>query len=291
MSDSHLERDVGESSSHMAEPVPSAVDNRLGLEAALDSNPWVITPHKPNYILPLTYNSNVNTQPFEYTGKADSIKNTEVKFQISFKFPVARNLFDKKADLYFAYTNQSMWQLYASDVSSPYRDTIHEPELFLAFKSNREFFGWKNKLNLIGLVHQSNGREVPLSRSWNRLFANSIFERGRWVVSVRPWYRIPEDDKTDPTTSDGDDNPDIYKYMGYGEIRLVYKRKDQILSLLSRNNLTSDGRGAVELDYSFPLHGKLRGYMQYFYGYGETLIDYDARSNRVGIGIAISDFL
>lgn len=118
-----------------------------------------------------------------------------------------------------------------------------------------------------------------------------MFERGDWVLSVRPWYRIPETEKTDPTSSDGDDNPDIYKYMGYGEIRLTYSRNKQVLSVLSRNNLTSDGRGAFELDYSFPLYGKLKGYAQYFYGYGETLIDYDARSNRVGIGVAISDWL
>lgn len=280
-----------EPSSYMSEPAKSAIDSRLGLEAALDSNPWVITPHKPNYLLPLTYNSNVNTRPFDFTGKSDSIKHTEVKFQISFKFPVARNLFDKRADLYFAYTNQSFWQLYASNVSSPFRDTIHEPELFLTFKSNREFFGWTNKLNLIGLVHQSNGRELPLSRSWNRVYANSVFERGNWVFSVRPWYRIPEDEKTDPTSTDGDDNPDIYKYIGYGEFRLLYNRNNQILSFMSRNNLTSEGRGAVELNYSFPLYGKLRGYMQYFYGYGESLIDYDARTNRVGVGIAISDWL
>lgn len=147
----------GEASRDIGESPRSAVEERFSLEAELDSNPWVITPHKPNYILPLTYNSSVNTRPFDFTGETDSLKRTEAKFQISFKFPLARDLLGTRTDMYFAYTNQSMWQLYAKDVSSPFRDTTHEPELFLAFKNNRDFLGWTNKLNLIGLVHQSNG--------------------------------------------------------------------------------------------------------------------------------------
>jgi len=60
---------------------------------------------------------------------------------------------------------------------------------------------------------------------------------------------------------------------------------------MSRNNLTSDGKGALELSYSFPLYGKLKGYLQYFNGYGQSLIDYNARANSFGIGVAISDWL
>ena len=278
-------------------PAPAASDEphdrrgtASGAGRTLDENPWVITPHKPNYLLPIAYNSNLNTEPFVFTGEQDAMEKNEVKFQISFKFPLARNLFNSNTDAYFAYTNQSYWQVYTDGISAPFRDTNHEPEFILAHKNDWELFGWKNSLLMAGFAHQSNGRSVPLSRSWNRLYASAVFERGNWAFNIKPWYRLPEDEKTSPLDTEGDDNPDIYKYMGYGELRLFYHSNGHVVTLMERNNLTSDSKGAVELDYSFPLYGKMKGYVQYFYGYGESLIDYDARTNRVSAGVAISDW-
>ena len=274
----------------LSEAAPTGAEQRLALEESLDENPWVITPHKPNYLLPIAYNSNVNTAPFVHTGEQDAIEKNEVKFQISFKFPLARNLFNSNTDAYFAYTNQSYLQAYSDGISAPFRETNHEPEIILAHKNDWELFGWKNSLLMAGFAHQSNGRSVPLSRSWNRLYASAVFERGNWAFNIKPWYRLPEDEKTSPLDTEGDDNPDIYKYMGYGELRLFYHSNGHVVTLMERNNLTSDSKGAVELDYSFPLYGKMKGYVQYFYGYGESLIDYDARTNRVSAGVAISDW-
>ena len=35
----------------------------------------------------------------------------------------------------------------------------------------------------------------------------------------------------------------------------------------------------------------LRLYAQYYYGYGESLLDYAAKSERIGFGIIFNDFL
>jgi phospholipase A1 len=62
--------------------------------------------------------------------------------------------------------------------------------------------------------------------------------------------------------------------------------------MLARNNLRSDGNyGAIELGMSFPLIDKIRGYAQFFNGYGESLIDSNHSINRVGIGILLTDIL
>ena len=251
--------------------------------------PFTLMAHKPNYLLIAAhntygYNSAVYQEQYnEFSLEADY---TEAQFQLSVKFPLAVNLFDV-VDLYAAYTNRSFWQVYNSDISSPFRETNHEPEGWLQFTPNWEIFGFKNSANLFGIVHQSNGRGGVLSRSWNRLYANFIIERGSFALSFKPWYRLPEEEEND-------DNPDITDYLGHYQLRGAYKWKEHVFSMMSRNNLESGfTNGAVELSWSFPLwhYPYLKGYVQYFTGYGESLIDYDQYVNRIGIGVALTDWL
>jgi len=265
----------------------SALTARIKEEKETRERPFVITPHRPNYILPLAYTSSPNEDPWQkaFPGENTSMQNVEVKFQISWKFPVISDIYKDNGDLYFAYTNRSIWQAYNSDISSPFRSSDHEPEAWLAFENDWEFLGFKNRLINVGAVHQSNGRAGTLSRSWNRLYATFVFERKNFYFSIKPWFRIPEDD-------DDDDNPDIWKYMGHGEFQGVYKLEGHTFGLLFRNNLYADeNKGAIQVDWSFPLYQKIRGYVQYFNGYGESLIDYNASSNSLGVGIQLTDWL
>ena len=84
---------------------------------------------------------------------------------------------------------------------------------------------------------------------------------------------------------------DIADYMGHFEFTTVYTKRNHEFSLMLRNNLKSDNKGAVQLDWSFPAWGRLRGYAQYFNGYGESLVDYNQHVERFGVGILLTDFL
>jgi len=269
-----------------ATPAPqeeSALDKRIRSERLTSENSFVLTPHRPNYILPLAYNWTLNKAA--YGPEGDKLQPAEIKFQISFKADVAENIFGDNGDLYVAYTQISQWQAYNSDNSSPFRETNYEPEAFLAFTTDVPVLGLRNRVLSFGIAHQSNGREEPLSRSWNRIYAEFILDRGQFAMSLKPWYRIREPAETD-------NNPDIGRFMGPGELRLIYEWKKYVAALMVRNNFRlHDQKGAEQLEFSFPLVGRVKGYVQYFYGYGDTLIDYNARTNCLGIGVLLTDWL
>jgi phospholipase A1 len=260
----------------------TAVERRAKEEQTVTHSRWAILPHRPNYILPYTYNDSPS-QPA--AADAPQFDNEEAKFQISFKLPLWERMFGSNADLYFAYTQISFWQVYNTENSSPFRDTNYEPEGVVILHTDNDLWGFKNRQLAFGLVHQSNGRGADvLSRSWNRIYAAGTLEKGNFASSLKVWYRIPEDEEND-------DNPDIEDYLGNGELRMGFGWRNHVFATMLRNNLMSDNRGAVELDWSFPLLPKLKGYVQYFYGYGESLIDYNHKNNRIGVGVLLSDWL
>ena len=87
-------------------------------------------------------------------------------------------------------------------------------------------------------------------------------------------------------------NNDITHFLGNGKILLAYKLGSNVFSLMTRNNVQSNfKRGAEELTWSFPLHRHLRGYIQAFSGYGQSLIEYNHYSNAFALGITLNDWL
>ena len=70
-----------------------------------------------------------------------------------------------------------------------------------------------------------------------------------------------------------DDNPGIEAYMGQMEATFAYRIGTQTIAAVVKNNLRSNNKGGIQLDYSFPLFGHFKGYVQAYSGYGENLID------------------
>ena len=267
-----------------------AASRRLALEYQAYQNRFALEAHKPNYLLPLVYLNQRNQPPFvaDYDDPLDSL---EVQFQLSLKATLAKGALFGRGRLYLGYTNKSFWQAYNSNVSRPFRETNHEPELWLSFESPLTAFGLNNVTNSIGINHQSNGRSGAFSRSWNRIIASSVWEKDNFAFALRTWYRLPENEEDFPGDPEGDDNPDIDDFLGYGDYRFAYSSGHHTWSLKLRNFVTGNNRGAVEFSWSFPFGDRVGGYINYFNGYGESLIDYNAKTESLGLGIELTDWL
>ena len=269
-----------------------AISERMIKEKKSAFDPYVITPHKMNYILPVMITDDINVAPYKgYSNWGDDLKDIEVKFQLSIKVPLTRgNLLNKGDQLFFGFSLMSWWQLYSGSISRPFRETNYQPEIFYFTPTKWHPFN-TNTAFILGFEHESNGRSQLLSRSWNRIYANFLFEKNNFALSFRPWYRVPEGSKATTVDTVGDDNIDINDYMGYFELGLVYKlQHDYEFSMKLRENFAQNN-GAIELGITFPLWGRLKGYAQYINGYGESLIDYNYNQQRLGIGIALTEIL
>ena len=267
----------------------SLLDSRWELAKDSKLGVFQMRAYKPVYLLPAFWSSDVNetpsspnpdntvTTPLELTS-------VEAKFQLSFKTKFVENVFGDNGDIWGGYTQSSRWQVYNGEQSRPFRETNYEPEVMLVFRNNYSIGGWKGRMAGIGINHQSNGRSDPLSRSWNRVIVNVGLDRENWAFVVRPWWRIPD--------GNDDDNPDIEDYIGRGDAMLVYSKGGHEFSVVGRHSLRGGdaSHGSLQMDYGFPIDRSLRGHVQVFHGYGESLIDYNHKATYVGLGISLLEW-
>ena len=243
--------------------------------------------HNPMYLMPIWYNSSPNYAPSSPTRGAalqerfSDQKRIETKMQVSFKSKIAEDLFKSRADLWFGYTQKSDWQIYNQGRrSAPFRNTDYEPEIFIT-QPVKSRLPWGGRLRMLGVgfAHQSNGQSRPESRSWNKVYAMAGMEWGKLTVIPRVWMRLFD------SSGEDNDNPDLTKYLGYGDVKLQYRLNDKHnFSTTLRYNPKS-GYGAAEAAYTFPIKGKLQGVVRGFHGYGESLIDYNHKQSGIGFGL------
>ena len=245
-----------------------------------------LKPYKSNYLLLYTYSSQPNNlptspNPLNQVLIPYALDNRDVKFQISLKYALAD--FQEYGAVWFGYTQLSLWQFYNKTNSQPFRETVYEPELIYSLRPT-DF----SILNL-GAVHQSNGESNPRSRSWNRVYIQpgiEIIDDGsnRLLLQVRWWQRTQE-------TLAGDDNPDIADFLGYREVELRYVQDGGWqVDAIARSK-------SIQLDVAAPWRtwfmldgaeeGNLNIHLQYFSGYGETLLDYNQNHVNWGIGVSV----
>ncbi|MDO8925509.1 MAG: phospholipase A [Sideroxyarcus sp.] len=208
----------------------------------------------------------------------------EMKFQISVK---GHMMGEDRTTLWFGYTQLSFWQFYDWEHSQPFRENNFEPELILSHRPQdwSPAPGWATAFINTGIVHHSNGQVLPRSRGWNRIYMQAGLERDfgderKLAMLPRLWKRL-DGGGTD------DDNPDIEHYLGHGDLELRYQHNGKaVLTALLRIrsvqlDLALSSKLLTSMLHSTNLH------LQYFNGYGESLIDYNQRHHTLGIGISM----
>ena len=236
------------------------------------------------------------TSPSEgHTATPTSYQANEMRIGLSVRTKIAQGLLtqddpSKKDSLWFGYSQQSTWQLFNGAISRPFRTTDHEPELMYVYPTNIALpGGWRWRYTGLGLVHQSNGQSLPYSRSWNRYYLMAGMELDdSFQLSAKVWKRIKEG-------ADSDDNPDIANFIGRAELTGRWNiNRDNTLSATLRNNLRSDGRGSIRLEWLKAMgdsaKSNLRFHTQLFHGYGDTLADYNRKRTVLSVGLSLVDF-
>jgi len=246
-----------------------APDTELDPDAARFASAF--SPYEPNYF------------------SAGSHGPTNARYQVSLKFrffnPETKTPFLEK--IFFGYSQNSIWDL--SSDSKAFRDSTYRPSLFFLDDTISQWTFWGTKLGIQGgFEHESNGKDGADSRSLDTVFVRPTLTfplQSNHFISVSPKiYDYLEDE----------DNPDIAEYRGYVDLLLKIGERDgwQLATTLRKG--TSPDPYRIQMDASFPLKnktfGNLGGYLhlQYFNGYGETLIDYNQRVHtqfRVGLMI------
>jgi phospholipase A1/A2 len=234
--------------------------------------------------------------PLNNATTATDYRTTEMRLSLSVRTKIAQGIFAYRGEgmdsLWFAYTQQSYWQLFTPQLSRPFRSTDHEPEvLYVAPVQSAQPGTWRMRLAGVGLVHQSNGQSLPLSRSWNRVYLMGGFERDNLQLQARIWDRINE-------SRANDDNPGISNYIGRGELVARWQpNRANLFMFTGRHALTSDGHGSVRLEWfrtladtGIGVPNGLRLHTQLFSGYGDTLLDYNFRRTVLSVGFSLVEW-
>lgn len=279
----------------------SATSRFWELESGTDCGVLGIRGYRPLSVSVIASNS-VNTQPSSPSAghsapQALPYQSAETRLQLSLRTKLAQGLLTqgdptRRDSLWFTYTQQSYWQLFNPTLSRPFRNTDHEPELIYIYPTAATLpWGWRWRYTGLGLVHQSNGQSLPLSRSWNRVYAMLGAEwQDAWKVQAKFWRRLPE------RLAD-DDNPDISDHIGRAELSASWTPDAfNTWGLTWRHSLHPTANGSVRLEWLKALghdsssKSALRLHTQLFTGFGDSLVDYNRRRTVLSVGLSLVDF-
>lgn len=253
-------------------------------------------PHKAVYILPY-YHS--------FTQPAEGDKDTETKFQFSFKIPIVKfpsllpTLYKNTTEcqrcedgIYFAYTQTAWFQNYNREDSRPFRDIDYQPELFYHMQLlDTMLYDKRMRIYAIfGYRHLSNGERELRSRTMNAVVGGGgleirTLESGIFGVELMTWNYIAKG-----RDSFQHDNPDLPQYYGNAWSRVYYVYGRNLFEYIHRGSYAQVGYPTYdELGYTLRISDNLGIYVQYVDGYGDNIFEYRTHARRIGVGLRLWD--
>ncbi|MDP2225897.1 MAG: phospholipase A [Moraxellaceae bacterium] len=214
------------------------------------------------------------------------------KFQFSLKYRVINPDEDNRLhwweQLYFGYTQTSIWDLQSE--SKPFRDSSYRPTLFYENPKVTRFPAFSGLLGVrAGIEHESNGKDLPDSRSINIAFIRPTFtlpatrKRG-YIWSIAPKVY---------TYLEKSENEDIADYRGYMDLQIKLRHAESWEYLTTLRKGMQGTKGSIQVDATYPFRGLLSNvngffHVQYFNGHGESILDYNVKQpSQIRIGLVV----
>lgn len=204
--------------------------------------------------------------------------NSDAKFQVSIRQRLTNSTLPFKTYFFLTYTQKAFWNVFQD--SFPFRDLNFNPSLGFgrALVRHDRFLG----TIMLQFEHESNGKDGLDSRSWNKVsFGTNFMFTDRWTFHAKAWIPIV----------DGDNNKDIVHYSGWGLFGMEYSSPKKKYNA----SLFVNKRGGVNLNANIIANFSVRLFsddsqylfLEYYNGYGESMLDYKQYRQRLRFGIVI----
>lgn len=252
-------------SAQVLEKNPGEVYNADSVRAVLDKMPY-FNLFKDNYF--------VGGIPI---GNKPTSTNSDVKFQLSIAQRLTKSKLPFDTYLFIQYTQKAFWNVFQE--SLPMRDLNFNPGIGLGHLiiHHNKYIG---KAYLM-IEHESNGKDSTASRSWNKLtLATAVTLNKNWEVQFSTWIPVV----------DGKYNKDLLKYKGIFQIAGNYRTNNRRLNvglILTKRKTWTSFNTQLEVSYKFNKRENQYIFLQYYNGYGESLLEYNRFKSILRIGFVI----
>lgn len=211
-------------------------------------------------------------------GSKPTSKNSDVKFQVSVSQRLTKSTLPFNSYFFLFYNQRVYWNVFEN--SMPVHDFNFNPGIGLSklLISKGKLVG---KASLL-IEHESNGKDSIFSRSWNKIsLCGSIYISPQLMIHAKYWIPI----------IDGMHNKDILRYCGIFQngIQVMSndKRFGMAITLVKRQGWNLNFNTIVEFNFRMFKQDNQFLFLQYYNGYGESLIDYNKYQSRLRFGFVI----